>query len=146
MNYHTRERLHAMAAVHADMHRPVMSRDQRLARWAQLLEQDPDQYLATLSETEYEPEFIRDCMRNEGSPISIAFEDEVLRGEGLNGDTYGAAKRFFELTDWQLHRVVCSCHSGAMVRSGKAAEYVRDIAKQRPGLFFMLWNALFIFR
>ncbi|WP_373414567.1 hypothetical protein [Ensifer aridi] len=146
MKYHSRETLHAVADVHADVHRPVMKRDERLARWAQLLEQDPDRLLATLAETEYEPESRRNCMRNDGSPITIAFEDSVLRTEGLKDDTYGEAKRFFDLTDWQLHRVVCSCHSGAMVRSGKAAEYVRDIAKPHPGLFAMLWNALLILR
>lgn len=146
MNYHTRERLHAVAAVHADVHRPAMSRDERLARWANLLEQDPDRYLATLTETEYEPEFIRDSMRSEGSPITIAFEDAALRADGLKDDTYGEAKRFFGLADWQLHNIVCSCHSGATVRAGKAAEVVREIAEPRPSLFAMLWEALLIFR
>ncbi|AFL51247.1 hypothetical protein USDA257_c26730 [Sinorhizobium fredii USDA 257] len=85
-------------------------------------------------------------MRSEGSPITIASEDAALRADGLTGDTYGDAKRFFGLADWQLHHVVCSCHSGATVRSGKAAEYVREVAKPYPGLLAMLWDALRIFR
>lgn len=146
MRYHTREKLHAVAGIHADVPRPAMTRDERVARWAQLLEQDPDRNLATLTETEYEPEIIRDGMRKDGSPITIAFEDAVFRAEGLQDDTYGEAKRFFEFTDCQLHYVVCSCHSGTMVRADAAAERVRDVAKPHPGLIGMLWDALLIFR
>ena len=64
-------------------------------------------------------------MRSEGSPISVAFEDPILRAEGLENDSYGAAKRFFELTDWQLHEIVCHCFVGASMRSARAARYVR---------------------
>ncbi|MDP9812634.1 hypothetical protein J2W42_005504 [Rhizobium tibeticum] len=52
-----------------------------------------------------------------GFPIAVAYEDAVFRAEGLSDDTYGEAKRFFELSDWQLHRFVCSCHSGTTVPS-----------------------------
>ncbi|MEY9774276.1 hypothetical protein [Sinorhizobium fredii] len=146
MNYHPREKLNNIAAVRADVRPPATVREERLARWALLLDQDPDRYLATLSETEFQPEFTRDCMRHDGSPLAIAFEDPVFRAEGLEDDSYGEAKRFFALSDRQLHRVVCSCRSGATVRSGKAAEYVREIAKPDPGLFAMLWDAFRIFR
>jgi hypothetical protein len=49
-------------------------------------------------------------MRGDGSPISVAFEDPVLRAAGLENDNYGEAKRFFELTDGQLHEIICYCH------------------------------------
>lgn len=146
MKYHTREKLHAVADVYADVYCQTMTRDERVARWAQLLEQDPDRDLATLPETEYQPENIRDGLRNAGSPITIAFEDSVFRAEGLRDDTYGEAKRFFEFTDCQLHHVVCSCHSGATVRADTAAQRVRDAAKPHPGLIGLLWDALLIFR
>jgi hypothetical protein len=70
----------------------------------------------------------------------------MLRAEGLKDDTYGEAKRFFELTDWQMHRLVCSCHFGATVRAGRVAQYVRKAAERRPGFFAMLWDAILIFR
>ena len=146
MRHHTRDELHTVAGIHADAHRRPITRDERIARWAELLEQDPDRALATLQETEYEPDIIRDEMREDGSPITIAFEDPVFRGEGLADDSYGEAKRFFEFTDCQLHYIVCSCHSGATVRADAAAERVRDVAKPHPGLIGMLWDALLTFR
>ncbi|MEY9163599.1 hypothetical protein ABIE78_001718 [Sinorhizobium fredii] len=144
MKYEPRERLQAVAGVHADLQRREMTRAERLARWAELLDNTPDNRLSTLSETEYQPAWARDAMRSAGSPITVAFGDAVLRAEGLQDDTYGEAKRFFELTDWELHQLVCSCHSGATVRAEAAARCVREILESRPGLFAMLLNALLI--
>jgi hypothetical protein len=128
------------------MQRRPLTRGERLARWAVLLEQTPDQRLSTLPETEYQPARVRDAMRSAGSPITVAFEDPMLRAEGLQNDTYGEAKRFFELTDWELHQLVCSCNSGATVRAEAAARCVREVLEPRPGLFAMLLNALLIVR
>jgi hypothetical protein len=70
-------------------------------------------------------------MRADGSPISIAFEDPLLRAAGLENDSYGEATRFFELTDNQLHKIICYCHFGATVSAGTAAHYLRKlIARQ----------------
>jgi hypothetical protein len=60
-------------------------------------------------------------MRSDGSPISVAFADPVLRAAGLENDSYGEAKRFFELTDRQLHKIICYCHFGATVNAATAA-------------------------
>ncbi len=38
-------------------------------------------------------------MRSDHSPVSVAFSDPVLRVAGLSDDTFGEAKRFFELED-----------------------------------------------
>lgn len=146
MRYEPRERLQTIADVHSDMQPRAMTRGERLARWAALLEKAPDQRLSTLSETEYQPASVRETMRNAGSPLTVAYEDAVLRAQGLQDDTYGEAKRFFELTDWELHELVCSCHSGATMRAETAARCVRDILEPRPGLFAMLLNALLIVR
>ena len=70
-------------------------------------------------------------MRAEGSPISVAFYDQILREEGLADDSYGEAKRFFELTDNQLHEIVCYCHVGASMLSSRAAHCVRRAIKGR---------------
>ncbi|TIL63074.1 MAG: hypothetical protein E5Y81_20340, partial [Mesorhizobium sp.] len=67
----------------------------------------------------------RDVARGAGSPITVAYEDPVLRAMGLKDDTYGEAKRFFELSDWQLHNIVCHCHVGATMQARWAAARVR---------------------
>ena len=78
-------------------------------------------------------------MRGDGSPISVAFEDPVLRAAGLENDSYGEAKRFFELTDRQLHKVICYCHFGATVNAATAAYHIRKaLAGRQRGMFARL--------
>jgi hypothetical protein len=108
MKHQTRERLQTIADVHADVQRRALTRSERLARWIEVLEQTPDRCLNTLAETEFQPATARAAMRSAASPLTVAFEDPVLRADGLNDDTYGEAKRFFELSDWELHQLVCS--------------------------------------
>ena len=78
-----------------------------------------------LAGTEYQPPAIRDTMRSPGSALSVAAEDPILSAEGLKDDTYGEAKRVFEMSDAQLHGVVCYCHVGAMMPASRAAHQVR---------------------
>ena len=104
---------------------PSMSRAQRLERWAELLECQPRRQLRSLAGTEFKPAHILRTIRADGSPISIAFEDARLRLEGLKDDSYGEARRFFELSDRQLHRIVCHCHHGPQLPAATAASYVR---------------------
>ncbi|WP_311031069.1 hypothetical protein [Mesorhizobium koreense] len=122
MKYQSRDQLQNIAHVSAH---PVMDRRQRLERWSKLLERDPNRSLAALAGTEYRPQRERDLMRSEDSPLSVAFEDPVLRGEGLQNDTYGEAKRFFEVSDEQLHEIVCYCHAGERMMASRAAYCVR---------------------
>ena len=121
MEHKTLEQLERVAVVHPDQPRPPMTRAERLERWAQLLEREPQRQLATLHGTEFRLWTARDQMRSEGSPISVASDDPVLRAEGLTGDTYGEARRFFELSDWQLHEVLCYCHAGTSMSAAAAA-------------------------
>src|SRR5215207_333980 len=106
MQHKTQEQLQRVAAVYPNQARPAMTRSERLERWVELLDREPGQRLSTLSGTEYQRSDARDKMRSVDSPLSVAFEDSVLRAEGLAGDTYGDAQRFFELTDRQLHNIV----------------------------------------
>lgn len=124
MRHQTLDQLHAVAEVNTAQ--PVMSRTQRLTRWAQLLERDPSRMLTALAGTEYRAPAERDVMRGDGSPISVAAADPILRDEGLKGDSYGEAKRFFELTDNELHEIVCYCHVGAVMQASRAALSVRQ--------------------
>ena len=125
MKHQTLEQLQNIAEIRTEQVGPTLSRDERLRRWAELLERDPGRRLTTLGGTEYQPARIRDRMRGEQSPLTVAFEDPMLRVEGLRNDSYGEAKRFFELTDHQLHEIVCYCHVGEVMQSSRAALSVR---------------------
>lgn len=127
MKHHALEQLQIVAEVDQDYPRQILSKSQRLERWAALLEQNPERRLSTLHQTEYQPASQRAAMRGEDSPISVAFDDPVLRAAGLENDSYGEAKRFFQLTDRQLHNVICYCHFGATVNAATAAYYIRRL-------------------
>lgn len=122
MKHQSIEQLQALAEIRPG---PAMTRTERLERWAELLERDPERRLGTLSGTEYAPSGTRQTMRASGSPMTVAFDDVALRAAGLGDDSYGEAKRFFELSDRQLHDIVCNCHFGSAVRAGNAARRVR---------------------
>lgn len=109
-----------------------LSRRERLTRWAELLEREPDRRLGTLPRTEHVAAGRRAAIRRPDSAITVAFEDAVLRREGLVSDTYGAAKDFFSLTDRQLHFVTCYCQFGPTVSAARAAERLRVLVPRRP--------------
>jgi hypothetical protein len=141
VKHQTVDQLHAVADVHAEATYLVATRGERLERWAQLLEQNPNRCLGALTGTEYQSVEIRERMRSAGSPITVAFEDPIFRALGLKEDTYGEAKRFFELTDWQLHDIVCHCHVGATMPARWAASRVRAAMSGRYGFFAWLRGA-----
>lgn len=123
MRHQTLEHLQTLADVNLQL--GIMTRLERLACWAELLEQDPERILRTFPGTEYECAETRGTMRVSDSPITVAFHDPSLHADGLNDDTYGEARRFFEITARQLHDIICGCHFGEMVKAGHAAQGVR---------------------
>lgn len=136
MKYQTLSQLQTVAEVEPLSTYPIMTRQQRSERWAEMLEENPKRRLRALTGTEHLKGEARDAARAEGSPITVAFEDSVLRGLGLKSDTYGEAKRFFELTDWELHDIVCSCHVGTTMSGQWAAARVR---RTISGNRFLKW-------
>jgi hypothetical protein len=142
MKHHALEELQTVANVNLDYPRAPMSRRERLERWADLLERSPRRSLTTLHETEYQPSSERAAMCADHSPISVAFADPVLRAAGLEGETYGEAQQFFELSDRQLHGIVCFCHFGSSVSALAAAHHVRAVmaAADRPRMLDRLRN------
>lgn len=138
MKHHTLEELQSLGTVQADYPGSLMSRDARLERWAELLEQMSTCRLSTLRETEYQPAIARKNIRADDSPISVAFRDSELRAAGLGGDTYGDAKQFFEMTDRQLHDATCYCHFGSTVSGAEAARHVRHAVGSGTGFFARL--------
>jgi len=136
MKHQSLEQLKAIAEVNPDDLRPALTRRERLLRWAELLERQRDRRLATLHGTEYQPPEKRAEMRSADSPITVAFQDPILRVDGLKDDTYGEAKRYFELSDWQLHEIVCYCHLGETMSAASAAKRVRAAGNARQGGMF----------
>jgi len=112
-------------------HPQSLSRDERLERWAVALETCGRSRLRTLSETEHKPASERAQMRADNSVISVAFEDPILRLAGMRDDTYGEARRFFELSDYQIHELLCDCHYGSSVAAQHAAWSVRKAKSQK---------------
>jgi hypothetical protein len=132
MKHNTLDALQRVAQVRPEQSRTApMTRSERLERWAELLERQPRRLLATFPGTEYQTAERRDVMRGDDSPISVAFGDPILRSEGMRDDTYGEAKRFFEVSDWQLHDILCYCHYGASMTAETAARGVRAAIHSR---------------
>ena len=105
----------------------VMSRADRLERWAECLEREPQRALRSLDGIEYGPEWQRREVRENNSPLSVAFADPVLREEGLKSDRLGDALDFFEMSHGEAHRVLCSCMHGRTMDAGDVARRVRGL-------------------
>jgi hypothetical protein len=118
-------------AREADVHPTVgMSRRERLERWANLLAQQPERGLRAIEGTEFGTRSERLAKRADSSPITVAFEDPVLRAEGLRGDHVGDAVDFFELSERDVHHLICYCHHGRTVSAGAVAARLRSIARR----------------
>jgi hypothetical protein len=118
-------------ALEADVHPGTgMSRRERLERWAELLERQPDRRLCAIEGTEFGDRREREAKRADGSPLTVAFEDPILRAEGLRGDRVGDAVEFFDLWQNQVHYLVCYCHHGRTVSPGTVAARVRMMARR----------------
>lgn len=117
-----------------------LSRAQRLERWALALDKLGDARLKTLKETEHQHYYERMLMREDNSPLTVAFDDPVLRTAGLKDDTFGEAARFFDLSDWDLHGVLCYCHSGSDVGASEVASRVRSVQAQAGSRTTTAWT------
>ena len=127
MKYRSLEQI----APDADVHPGTgMSRRERLERWAELLEQQSERRLSTIEGTEFGSRREREAKRADNSPLTVAFEDPVLRAEGLRSDRVGDAVEFFDLSHDELHSLVCYCHHGLTVAPGTVAVRVRRMARQ----------------
>lgn len=109
-----------------------LSRTERLQRWASQLESRRYQKLNSLHGTEYRSAEALENMRRDNSPLTVAYQDPVLRGDGLENDTYGAARRYFGLNDAELHGVVCFCYYGETMSARVTAWRVRALIPRTP--------------
>jgi hypothetical protein len=123
------DQLRSVADVDADLPTGMLTRREKLERWAALLDQEPERELSSLGEIEFQPVAARGSLRADRSPLAVAFADPVLRTQGLKSDRLGDAMAFFEISENQAHRLLCSCMNGQSIRAGTAARQVRSIAK-----------------
>jgi len=106
-----------------------MSRRERLERWATVLERYQGS-LRPLLGIEYLPEREYALARGTATPLTVAYQDSLLREEGLMSDRVGDAISFFDLTKGQAHYLLCDCrYYGSMTRAEVAAR-VRSIANR----------------
>jgi hypothetical protein len=105
-----------------------LTKCERLERWAEVLERQGGRRLKTLYEIEYLSRAERAALRADDSPLSVAFADARLRGDGLAGDTVGEAIAFFGVSEMEMHRILCFCHHGETMSADAAAARVRAAA------------------
>ena len=121
--------MQALADVKVADFAPAMTREERLARWIKVLDTRPERQLRSLFEIEYRPPIERRGCRADNSPLTVAFEDPVLREEGLKSDRLGDCLDFFEITEGQLHHAFCSCHVGSSFNAKQAADRLRSLCR-----------------
>jgi hypothetical protein len=137
MEHRPLSELSTVADVKVPKQTPALSKRERLDRWIELLERDPDRVLRTLDEIEWKPKAERLAMRADNSALTIAYADPVLRAEGLASDRFGDAVKFFDISEHDAHIVLCSCHGGESRRAEEAARRVRGIRSPSLwGLYF----------
>jgi hypothetical protein len=112
----------------AQVEAPILSRRDRLQRWADLLSRDPHRRLEALSRVEFCAVHERALLRGENTPISVAAADPMLGEAGLHGDTLGDAQAFFELSAAEAHYLLCDCHYVGQMNAEGVAQRIRAVA------------------
>jgi hypothetical protein len=129
MQHKTLDEVGQIAKISPEMPRP-MSRRERLERWATVLERLDRKPLKSLMRVEFLTEDERSLLRDDNTPLSIAYGDPVLREDGLASDRYGDNLAFFELTRDEAHYLVCDCHYHGSMTASEVAGRVRSVARR----------------
>ncbi len=115
---------------------------ERLEMWAKALERHAGPLNAPRRLEHLSPDELR-AYRGSNTPLTVAFNDPMLRAEGLKGDSLGDAMEFFDLSHRMTHWMLCDCHyhgtddrsrprqaaSPACARRGTAGEMGADLQK-----------------
>jgi hypothetical protein len=110
----------------ADVQPRPLTRQERIQRWIDLLEHDPARRLNSLGEIEWKPPAERALVREDNSPLTVAYDDPVLRADGLASDRLGDALRYFQISEGQAHYALCSCLSGRSMDAASFAQRLRN--------------------
>ena len=106
-----------------------MSRDDKLERWASLIEQTPKRILI-FHRLEYRSRDELARLADPGSAFAIAAADPVLKVAGLNSDRVGDGMRFFELSKDDVHAFSCDCSGN--ISNCKMATRIRGLKSSAP--------------
>jgi len=118
--------LHEVELDAAPVLAPMLTRAEKRARWAELLEAHPDR-VRSFDSIELIRPSRRAPMRADNSAMAIAFADPVLRQAGLSGDSYADGRAFFELSHNDMHKLMCRCHIGSSEPGRVSAARVRRL-------------------
>jgi len=117
-----------------------LTRRERLERWIEVLDREPERALKTLHEVEHKPRDARRAYRVDNSPFSVAFNDPILRADGLASDRFGDAVDYFDLSNEEAHRAFCSCFYGESMSAGAVAGRLRSITKPAIRAPLVIWG------
>jgi hypothetical protein len=111
-----------------------MSREDKLERWATLVERSPER-LHNFHHLEYLSASELDQLAARHSAFGIAAGDPVLREAGLVGNKVGDAMRFFELSTADVHDLTCDCFGHLSNR--RTAQRIRRLkaSQERTSIF-----------
>src|SRR3954453_13032501 len=107
----------------------LLTRRERLERWIEGLGREPGRSLNTLREIEHKPREARRAARVDNYPLTVAYNDPVLRADGLASDRLGDAVDYFELSDEEANRAFRSCYYGESMTAGAVAGRLKSITK-----------------
>lgn len=125
MEHRALEEIQRIAQV-VPVHRAVMTRRDKLAHWATILEQ-ADRPLKALMRVEFLPVDERYALRGDDTPLALAYADPTFREQGLAGDRLGEVMSFFELSHRDAHYLLCDCHFHGTMTSRSVAARVRSL-------------------
>lgn len=104
---------------------PVMSKREKLMRLAALV-RSFGYSLYMFNGLEYRTARELETMVHPFSAFALAAKDPILQDAGLQGDSVADAKRFFELSNDELHAFSCDC--GGHLSNGAMARRIETIA------------------
>jgi hypothetical protein len=106
----------------------VLSRSERLERWASVLEESRCATLNPFRDVEFFAPSLRAGFQVPNSPLALAYRDPVLRRAGLASDRFCDGAEFFGLSNRQAHRILCSCGYFGRMMPTEVARRVRAVA------------------
>ena len=106
----------------------AMTRREKLDHWATLIERHEGE-LRPLSGIEFLSPEKRQTLRDDKSPLALAWRDPIFRAQRLKSDKLGDGMAFFELTARETHRLLCECHWGRSIPARILASRLRFAAR-----------------
>jgi hypothetical protein len=85
-----------------------MSRDDKLERWASLIENSREPVFS-FHGLEYQSQYALDQLAHPRSAFAIAAGDPLLKEAGLTTNKVGDGMRFFDLSMEDVHALTCDC-------------------------------------